>query len=58
MTVSAHFDGKVIVSVSLPGHRVAHRYDSVREQDRDDRSRADKDWSLTDCLSFIVIERR
>jgi hypothetical protein len=22
------------------------------------RSRADKDWSLTDCLSFVVMERR
>jgi predicted nucleic acid-binding protein len=22
------------------------------------RSRSDKDWSLTDCLSFVVMERR
>jgi predicted nucleic acid-binding protein len=22
------------------------------------RSRGDKDWSVTDCLSFVVMERR
>jgi predicted nucleic acid-binding protein len=50
VTARAHADARIEVVPFQPG-----LIDSAVQLYR---ARPDKDWSLTDCLSFVVMERR